>query len=62
VLINTTVPAARHTVLMRSAMNKAVEATRAALLAGRMKQKLSSAAPSSPTTGLITPAGEKKKA
>jgi thiazole synthase len=62
VLMNTAVAAARHPVLMASAMSKAVEAGRAAFLAGRMPKKLYSAAPSSPTTGLITPAGEKKKA
>jgi len=40
---------------MASAMKKAVEAGRAAFLAGRMPKKFYSAAPSSPTTGLVTP-------
>jgi thiazole synthase len=44
---------------MASAMKKAVEAGRAAFLAGRMPKKLYSAAPSSPTTGMISPAGSK---
>jgi thiazole synthase len=39
---------------MASAMKKAVEAGRAAYLAGRMPKKLYSAAPSSPTGGLIS--------
>jgi len=55
VLMNTAVAAARHPVLMASAMKKAVEAGRAAFLAGRMPKKPYSAAPSSPTTGIITP-------
>jgi len=55
VLMNTAVAAARDPVLMASAMKKAVEAGRAAFRAGRMPKKLYSAAPSSPTTGLITP-------
>jgi len=54
VLMNTAIAAARNPVLMASAMKKAVEAGRAAFLAGRMPKKLYSAAPSSPTTGLIT--------
>jgi thiazole synthase len=54
VLMNTAVAAAKNPVLMASAMKKAVEAGRAAFLAGRMPKKLYSAAPSSPTTGLIT--------
>jgi thiazole synthase len=49
------VAAAKNPVLMASAMKKAVEAGRAAFLAGRMPKKLYSAAPSSPTGGLITP-------
>jgi thiazole synthase len=53
--MNTAVAAAKNPVLMASAMKKAVEAGRAAFLAGRMPKKLYSAAPSSPTTGLITP-------
>lgn len=53
VLMNTAVAAANHPVMMASAMKKAVEAGREAYLAGRMPKKLYSAAPSSPTTGLI---------
>ena len=53
VLMNTAIAAARNPVLMASAMKKAVEAGREAFLAGRMAKKLYSAAPSSPTTGLI---------
>ena len=53
ILMNTAVAAARDPVLMASAMRKAVEAGREAFLAGRMPKKLYSAAPSSPTTGLI---------
>jgi len=59
VLMNTAVAAARHPMLMASAMKKAVEAGRAAFLAGRMPKKLYSAAPSSPTTGIITPSASK---
>ena len=59
VLMNTAVAAARDPVLMASAMKKAVEAGRAAFRAGRMPKKLYSAAPSSPTAGLITPAAGK---
>ena len=55
VLMNTAVAAAKNPVLMASAMKLAVEAGRAAFLAGRMPKKLYSAAASSPTTGLITP-------
>ncbi len=55
VLMNTAVAAARQPVLMASAMKQAVEAGRAAFRAGRMPKKLYSAAPSSPTGGLITP-------
>jgi thiazole synthase len=40
-------------VRMAGAMRKAIEAGRDAYLAGRMPKKLYSAAPSSPTTGLI---------
>src|SRR5436190_10449899 len=54
VLMNTAIAAARDPVLMAGAMKKAVEAGRDAYLAGRMPKKLYSAAPSSPTTGLIT--------
>jgi len=56
VLMNTAVATARNPVLMASAMCKAVEAGRAAWLAGRMPKKLYSATPSSPSAGLITPA------
>jgi len=59
VLMNTAVAAAKNPVLMASAMKKAVEAGRAAFLAGRMPKKLYSAAPSSPTAGLITPSASK---
>jgi thiazole synthase len=55
VLMNTAVAAAKNPVLMASAMKLAVEAGRAAFLAGRMAKKFYSAAPSSPTSGLITP-------
>jgi thiazole synthase len=44
---------------MGSAMKKAVEAGREAYLAGRMAKKLYSAAPSSPTSGVIGPAQNK---
>ena len=53
VLMNTAIAAARDPVLMASAMKKAVESGREAFLAGRMPKKLYSAAPSSPTTGVI---------
>ena len=53
VLMNTAVATARNPVLMATAMCKAVEAGRAAWLAGRMPKKLYSATPSSPTTGVI---------
>jgi len=56
VLMNTAVAVAKDPVLMAGAMRKAVEAGREAYRAGRMPRKLYSAAPSSPTTGLITPA------
>ncbi|MDP2870105.1 thiazole synthase [Methyloversatilis sp.] len=55
VLMNTAIAKAQQPVLMASAMRKAVEAGREACLAGRMPRKLYSAAPSSPTSGLITP-------
>jgi thiazole synthase len=53
VLMNTAIAAARDPVLMASAMMKAVQAGREAFLAGRMPKKLYSAAPSSPTAGII---------
>ena len=55
VLMNTAIAAARDPVMMAGAMRKAIEAGREAFLAGRMPKKLYSAAPSSPTSGLITP-------
>lgn len=55
VLMNTAIAAAQKPVLMASAMKMAVDAGRAAYLAGRMPRKLYSASPSSPTTGMITP-------
>ena len=58
VLMNTAIATAKNPVLMASAMKKAVEAGRAAFLAGRMPRKLYTAAPSSPTAGLITPASK----
>jgi thiazole synthase len=45
---------------MASAMKKAVEAGRAAFLAGRMPKKLYSGSPSSPTTGLVKPVSGKQ--
>jgi thiazole synthase len=54
VLMNTAIASARDPVLMAGAMKKAIEAGREAYLAGRMPRKLYSAAPSSPTTGLIS--------
>jgi thiazole synthase len=53
--MNTAVAQAKDPVLMASAMRKAVEAGREAFRAGRMPKKLYSAAPSSPTTGVIAP-------
>ncbi len=53
VLMNTAIAAAKDPVLMASAMKQAVCAGRDAWRAGRMPKKLYSAAPSSPTTGLI---------
>jgi len=53
VLMNTAIAAAQNPVLMASAMKKAVEAGRAAYLAGRMPKKFYAASPSSPMTGLI---------
>jgi len=56
VLMNTAIAAAQKPVLMASAMKQAVEAGRSAFLAGRMPRKLYSAAPSSPTSGMISKA------
>jgi thiazole synthase len=53
VLMNTAIATARDPILMASAMKKAVEAGREAWRAGRMPKKLYSAAPSSPTSGMI---------
>ncbi|MEQ1773982.1 MAG: thiazole synthase [Burkholderiales bacterium] len=53
VLMNTAIATARDPILMASAMKKAVEAGREAWRAGRMPKKLYTAAPSSPTTGMI---------
>ncbi|MEN9357004.1 MAG: hypothetical protein RL695_1175, partial [Pseudomonadota bacterium] len=53
VLMNTAIAQARDPVRMAGAMKKAVEAGRDAWLAGRMPQKFYSAAPSSPSGGLI---------
>ncbi len=55
VLMNTAIAAARDPILMASAMKKAIEAGREAWRAGRMPKKLYSAAPSSPTGGMIAP-------
>ena len=54
VLMNTAIAAAQKPVLMASAMRMAVDAGRAAYLAGRMPKKLYSASPSSPTSGMIS--------
>jgi thiazole synthase len=59
VLMNTAIAAAQDPVRMAGAMKKAVEAGREAYLAGRMPKKLYSAAPSSPTTGVIGSAHNK---
>ncbi|HQS57969.1 MAG: thiazole synthase [Gallionellales bacterium 35-53-114] len=56
VLMNTAIAAAQKPVLMASAMKLAVDAGRAAYLAGRMPKKLYSASPSSPTAGIIASA------
>ncbi len=53
VLMNTAIAKAGQPVLMAGAMKLAVEAGRAAYLAGRMPRKHYSADPSSPTRGLI---------
>jgi len=55
VLMNTAIAAAQKPVMMAGAMRMAVDAGRAAYLAGRMPKKLYSASPSSPTSGMITP-------
>jgi thiazole synthase len=53
VLMNTAVAKARDPLRMARAMKLAVEAGREAFLAGRMPKKLYTAAPSSPTEGVI---------
>ncbi|MFC4279017.1 thiazole synthase [Achromobacter aloeverae] len=53
VLMNSAIAGARNPVLMAGAMKLAVEAGRAAFLAGRMPRKLYSASPSSPTEGVV---------
>ncbi len=53
VLMNTAIAAAQNPVLMAGAMKKAVEAGRAAFLAGRMPKKVYQASPSSPGEGLL---------
>ena len=53
VLMNTAIAASKDPVLMATAMKQAVIAGRNAWRAGRMPKKLYSAAPSSPTSGLI---------
>ena len=59
VLMNTAIAGAQKPVLMASAMKLAVDAGRAAYLAGRMPRKLYSASPSSPTSGMITAANKR---
>jgi len=54
VLMNTAIAAAKDPVLMATAMKKAVEAGRAAFLAGRMPKKIYAATPSSPSEGSFT--------
>ncbi|MGH8718768.1 MAG: thiazole synthase, partial [Burkholderiales bacterium] len=53
VLMNTAVAQAKDPVLMAGAMRLAVEAGRAAYLAGRMPKKIYSASASSPSSGMI---------
>jgi len=53
VLMNTAIAGAKDPILMAHAMKLAVEAGRAAFLAGRMPKKLYSADPSSPISGMI---------
>jgi thiazole synthase len=59
VLMNTAIAGAQNPVLMASAMKKGVQAGREAFLAGRVPRKTYEAAPSSPTSGLISPSGSK---
>lgn len=51
--VNTAIAAAKDPVLMATTMKYAVQAGRAAFLAGRMPRKLYSADRSSPVSGLI---------
>ena len=53
ILMNTAIAAARDPVAMGHAMKLAVEAGRAAYLAGRMPRR-EVAVPSSPTTGMLS--------
>lgn len=53
VLMNTAIAQAKDPVLMAGAMRLAVEAGRAAYLAGRMPKKIYSASASSPSSGMI---------
>lgn len=53
VLMNTAISTAKNPIMMAGAMKKAIEAGRQAFLSGRMDKKFYSAAPSSPTKGLI---------
>jgi thiazole synthase len=62
VLMNTAIAKAREPVRMAQAMKLAVEAGRAAYLAGRMPRKPYEASPSSPQSGLIAAAGGERKA
>lgn len=57
-LMNTAVAEAKDPVLMAKAMKLAVEAGRAAFLAGRMGKKFAGSA-SSPNSGLVTPASSR---
>ena len=53
VLMNTSIALAKNSILMASAMKKAIESGREAFIAGRMDKKLYTASPSSPVKGLI---------
>jgi thiazole synthase len=53
VLMNTAIAQAKDPVLMAGAMRLAVEAGRAAYLAGRMPKRIYSASPSSPSSGVV---------
>jgi len=53
VLMNSAIAHAKNPMLMAGAMKLAVEAGRAAYLAGRMPRKLYSAEPTSPTEGVV---------